>query len=364
MRIAVAMSGGVDSSVAAALLLEQGHDVIGVTMKIYDYSSITPGQWLESSCCNLEAINDAQKVAQCLGIPHYVIDFRTEFETTVIKNFIDEYLQGRTPNPCILCNKVIKLGLLLEKSQQYFKAEALATGHYAKVVYNDGKKRFTIAKGVSKEKDQSYVLWSLNQQTLARIQLPLGSYSKNQVRAIAKKYNLHIAQKHESFEICFIHDNNYEQFLKHRIPSLEQRVFGGEIIYKGNVVGTHRGYPFYTIGQRRNIGAYGKKMYVTNIDWKLNRIEIGPEEALYHKGLIAGNVNWVGIDGCTNSLQGFAKVRYKDEPTQATLTTSDSGKIHIIFETPKRAITPGQSVVFYDKNDEILCGGIIETIVD
>lgn len=363
MRIAVAMSGGVDSSVAAALLHEQGHDVIGITMKIYDFNEVDSHHNGITNCCNLEAINDAKQVARQLGIPHYVLDVRTEFENTIIQYFIDEYLRGNTPNPCVLCNKVIKMGLLLEKARQYFQVDALATGHYARVTFNETHQRFTIAKGISLEKDQSYVLWALPQDVLAKLILPLGVYTKEQVRQLAQKFKLHVATKHESFEICFVPDNRYERFLKQRVPELEAKVSGGDIIYNGKIVGKHHGYPFYTIGQRRNIGAYGQKMYVVRIESKTNRIEIGPEEALYHRALIATNVNWMSINGTSELRHGHAKVRYKDDAAQAVLSLEHDGKIRVVFDIPKRAITPGQSIVFYD-GDEIVCGGIIETVVE
>ena len=357
--IVVGMSGGVDSSVTAALLLEQGYNVIGVTMKTYDFDDVGGNIANETSCCGLGAMNDARLVAAKLGIPHYVVDFREAFGREVVNNFVDEYLKGRTPNPCVICNREIKWGQLLAKAKA-LGAERIATGHYARIRFDETRNRYVVSKGRFEQKDQSYALWAVSQDSLRSTLFPLGEMTKPEVRELAIKYGLRNASKEESFEICFVPDNNYNRFLKERIPALEQKVSGGEVVLDGRVVGTHQGYPFYTIGQRKGLGAYGSKMYVTHIDSASNRVTIGPDEALLHHELTAGNVNWTSINALESALEVTAKVRYKDEATRATVFPLADGKIRVVFETPKRAITPGQSVVLYD-GDDLVGGGIIES---
>ncbi len=360
-RVVVGMSGGVDSSVAAALLIEQGYEVIGITMKTYDYSTVGGNINNDSSCCSLTALYDAQHVATKLGIPHYIVDFHELFEEKIISNFISEYLIGRTPNPCVLCNRDVKWGVLLQKAEA-LGADYIATGHYAQIKYNSTTQRYCVARGVYNEKDQSYALWAVKQEALARTLFPLGTKTKPEVRTLAEQYGLRTAKKSESFEVCFIPDNNYSRFLKERVPDLEHRVDGGNIVYEGTIVGRHAGYPFYTIGQRRNIGAYGKKMYVTGIDSRTNTVFIGTKEDLLHTTLLAKNVNWMSKCEPNEEIEGTAKVRYKDEPSPALLKWKGSDLIEVHFIEPKRAITPGQSVVFYE-NDEIVCGGIIDKVI-
>jgi tRNA-specific 2-thiouridylase len=305
---------------------------------------------------------DARAVADKLGFPHYVVNLREEFNNIVIQNFIDEYLDGRTPNPCILCNRKIKFGVLLDEAKKY-GAQYIATGHYARVRYDKNRNRYILSRGKYVDKDQSYALWAVTQESLSKVLFPLGEMTKPQVRTLAEQFGLINAQKHESYEICFVPDNSYERFLNERIPDLQARVYGGNIILDGQFVGIHNGYPFYTIGQRRNIGAYGNKMYVTAIDSKTNTIQIGPDGDLYHRTLVADQVNWGKIATIKGNLPVQVKVRYKDEGTEALITLEDSGKIRVLFNKPKRAITPGQSVVIYDGED-VLCGGIIEPALD
>jgi tRNA-specific 2-thiouridylase len=362
ITIAVGMSGGVDSSVAAALLKREGYNVIGITMKTYDYMEVGGYPTNESSCCDMKAVLDARAVADKLGFPHHVVNLREEFENIVIQNFITEYMEGRTPNPCVLCNRKIKFGVLLEESKK-FGAQYIATGHYAKVRHDEKLNRFILSSGKYVEKDQSYALWAVTQESLGKVLFPLGDMTKPQVRALAEQFGLVNAHKHESYEICFVADNRYERFLSERIPDLQTRVHGGNVLLDGKFVGTHDGYPFYTIGQRRNIGAYGSKMYVTTIDSKTNTIQIGPDADLYHKTLVADNINWGKIANVDGFKPVQAKVRYKDEGTGALLSLEDSGKIRVAFSEPKRAVTPGQSVVVYDGED-VLCGGIIEKAFD
>ncbi len=356
--VVVGMSGGVDSSVAAALLLEEGFRVIGITMKTYEYDEVGGNVENEASCCGLGAVNDARMAAAKLDIPHYVVDFRAEFGKTVIQNFVDEYLKGRTPNPCVICNREIKWGALLKKADA-LGAQFIATGHYARVRFDETTNRSILSRGLYAEKDQSYALWGISQNALKRTLFPLGGKKKPEVRALAEQFGLRNAQKQESFEICFVPDNRYDRFLTERVRNLSENVAGGEIVLDGKVVGKHQGYPFYTIGQRHNIGAFGKKMYVTGIDSRTNTLTIGPDKELYHRSLLAGQINWVALIGIERPMRVQAKVRYKDEAADAMIYPAGENKIRLIFQEPKRAVTPGQSVVFYD-HDDVVGGGVIE----
>lgn len=361
-KIVVGMSGGVDSSVAAALLIEKGYEVIGVTMKTYEFDDVGGNVQNEASCCGLGAVNDARLVASSLGIPHYVVDFREAFGQKVIGNFVEEYLNGRTPNPCVICNREIKWGELLRKAES-LGADRIATGHYARVWFDDTRKRYVVARGRYKEKDQSYALWAVSQQALSKTMFPLGELTKPEVRSMAAELGLRTAMKQESYEICFVPDDRYDRFLKERVPDLQQKVSGGEIVFDGKVVGHHQGYPFYTVGQRKGIGAYGKKMYVTGIDHESNTVSIGPDDALFRRSLIATGANWMGGDPANGTLSVQAKVRYKDDATPATVIVDSNETFRLRFDEPKRAITPGQSVVMYD-GEVVVGGGVIQTVLD
>jgi tRNA-specific 2-thiouridylase len=358
--VVVGMSGGVDSSVAAALLLEEGYSVIGITMKTYDFDDVGGNIENETSCCGLGAVNDARRVADTLGIPHYVVDFRDPFSRHVIDNFVDEYLKGRTPNPCVICNRELKWGELLRKVDA-LGAQFLATGHYARIRREAAHGRFVLSRGVYAEKDQSYALWAVAQEALSRTLFPLGGRTKPDVRELARRFGLRNAAKQESFEICFVPDDRYDRFLKERVTGLSERLSGGEVIMDGRVVGHHQGYPFYTVGQRRGLGAFGKKVYVTSIDSSTNTIVIGSDEDLMQKTLVASRVNWSGIDRPDQRIRVTAKVRYKDDATPAVAEALPDGRLRVTFDEPKRAITPGQSVVLY-QGDDLLGGGIIEGV--
>ncbi len=273
--IVVGMSGGVDSSVTAALLVEQGYDVVGITMKTYEFDEVGGNVANESSCCGLGAMNDARMAASKIGIPHYVVDFREAFGREVIDNFVQEYLRGRTPNPCVICNREIKWGELLRKAEA-LGISRIATGHYARIRFDEQSGRFAVLQARYRQKDQSYALWGLSQRALSRTVFPLGEMTKPDVRDLAVKYGLQNAAKTESFEICFVPDNRYDRFLKERVAGLERSVGGGEIILGEEVVGRHQGYPFYTIGQRKGLGAHGTKIYVTGIDPSTNSVRIDP----------------------------------------------------------------------------------------
>jgi tRNA-specific 2-thiouridylase len=362
ITVAVAMSGGVDSSAAAALLAEQGFNLIGLTIKTYNYEDVRGNVSRESTCCSLEGINDARMVAAKFGFPHYVLDFSEQFGATVIDNFVDEYLQGRTPNPCVICNRKIKWEEFIRKATA-LGADFIGTGHYARVRFDDSSGRYILSRGRDTAKDQSYALWGLSQESLSKTMFPLSDMTKPEVREFSEKVGLRTARKPESYEICFIPDDDYERFLKERMPELED-LGGGDIVKDGEVVGKHRGFPFYTIGQRRGVGvATGEPVYVTKIDHKNNVIEVGAEHKLRQQALIASDVNLIKVNTLDGGLRVRAKIRYKDEGSPATVYHIDGGSAKVVFDHPRRAITPGQSVVFYD-GDDVVGGGVIDKIVN
>ncbi len=359
-RVVVAMSGGVDSSVAAALLLEQGYDVIGITMKTYTFDKAGGNIGNETSCCGLDAFNDARMVAVDLGIPHYVVDFTVPFEQYVVQNFVDEYMEGRTPNPCVICNRAIKWGELLRKAAS-LGAEKIATGHYARVHFDEQRRRYVVTGARDSNKDQTYALWGLSQEAFSKTLFPLGELTKPEVRGIARRYGLKTAAKEESFEICFVADNDYHRFLRERIGEKAGALEGGEVVRGGRVVGSHHGYPYYTIGQRSGIGAHGERVYVTGIDPAANRVVIGTGRELLHSSLIADQVNLVSRAELPPGMCVSAKVRYKDDASPATVYPDGEDRMRVVFDAPKRAITPGQSVVLYD-GEELVGGGIIRQV--
>jgi tRNA-specific 2-thiouridylase len=361
-RILVAMSGGVDSSLAAVLMFEQGYDVIGVTIKTYDYEDVGGNDNRESSCCSLEGINMARSVANKFNFPHYVFDFSERFKLEVIDEFVSEYLAGRTPNPCVICNEKIKWEYLLEKADS-LGAEYICTGHYARIRIDGGTNRFVVSKGRDDSKDQSYALYRLTQESLKRTLFPLAELTKLEVRALAEKYGLSSAKRPESYEICFIADNNYARFLRDFVPQLRNRLSNGDLVFRGQVIGRHRGYPFYTIGQRKGLGiSYEKPLYVKEIDAARNIIEVDVEEELYAEGLIAERVNLIKYAELQGEKRLVGKIRYKDSGAGCIAKQIADDQIEVIFDTPRRAITPGQSIVLYEGGD-VVAGGIISKVL-
>lgn len=348
-KVVIAMSGGVDSSVAAALLKQQGYEVIGITMQIWEPKSDFGG------CCSISAINDARSVAQKLGIPHYVLNFRKEFESLVINNFIEEYKNGRTPNPCIRCNQFIKFDLLIKKAKK-LGADYIATGHYARIVKTQGS-IFKLLIGKDPLKDQSYVLYSMNQESLSYTLFPLGELTKKEVRKIAKELDLSVSEKQESQEICFVENNDYGSFIEKRFPKYFKPGFIFDM--KSNVVGKHKGILYYTIGQRKGIGAHKNKKYVVKIDVKNNALIIGEDKDLLRNSLVAEDINFISGKSHKKCIEICAKIRYNSPAVDAKLTFMCNSNANIEFKHPQRAVTPGQSVVFYYM-DEVLGGGIIK----
>ncbi len=355
-KVLVAMSGGIDSTVAAVMLHEQGYQVIGMTMKTWDYAS-SGGSKKETGCCSLDSINDARAVAVHLGFPHMIVDIREEFGDAVIDDFVEEYIAGRTPNPCIMCNTHIKWEALLKRADQ-LDCEFIATGHYAQVRQENG--RYVVSKGLDHLKDQSYVLWGISQENLARSIYPLGKYRKSEIRqfAIDRGYQ-ELASKSESYEICFVPDNDYRGFLKRRVAGLEEQVAGGNFLdTNGNILGKHKGYPFYTIGQRKGLEiALGQPMYVTDINPNDNTVVLGEEKDLLRSTMSVYKLNLQKYAKVEDEKEAVTKIRYKNQGTLSKLY-NDKGKIRVEFEANVSAIAPGQSAVFYEGND-VIGGGII-----
>ena len=361
-RVIVAMSGGVDSSVAAALLHKEGYEVIGITMKTWGFMEVGGAPKHESGCCSLDAIYDAKNVANQFDFPHYTVDFTESFENAVIDNFVDEYFAGRTPNPCVICNKAIKWEELLEKANQ-LDAQYVATGHYARVDHDKENERYCIVNSADSHKDQTYALWGLTQESLSRTLLPLGKYTKKEIRVLANEFKLKSANKPESMEICFVADNDYERFLRERVPEKMADLPEGDFVYHGKVVGKHRGIPFYTIGQRKGLGlALGTPVYVKNIDVENNVIEIADKEELLEYDLIANQINYVSSSKLLDGEKVIAKIRYSDPGSEAEVISSNENELKLKFDNPKSAITPGQSLVVYNHEGYVLAGGIIDRV--
>ena len=357
--VVVAMSGGVDSSVSAVLLKLAGFDVIGITMKTWGFMEVGGAPKHESGCCSLDAIFDAKSVAVQYNFPHFTIDFTENFKEAVIENFIDEYLHGRTPNPCIVCNREVKWGDLIEEAKK-LGAYYIATGHYAKILYDDNTKRYRLKSDFMNRKDQAYALWGLTQEFLARTIFPLEDLTKKEVRELAKEFKIRPANKPESQEICFVADNDYGRFLKEKFEERQIEIPKGSFIYHGRKVGEHKGIPFYTIGQRRGIEvALGKPVYVKSISLNDNLIELGDAEELICKRFSMNKINYVSVPEVKVGDEVFVKVRYSDKPGKARVNSIDEDLIVLDLIDEKRAVTPGQSSVLYDEEGFLLVGGII-----
>ena len=354
-RIIVAMSGGVDSSVAALLLHNSGYEVIGVTMRLWSDSSTDPAI-KNKRCCSVSDVQDAKRVCNTIGIPHYVMNFEKEFKKHVIDYFCQEYDRGRTPHPCLACNDKIKFDFLMKKALA-LDAKYIATGHYARIQESEGV--FKLLKGKDDNKDQSYVLFTLTQKELSHLKFPVGEFNKGDIRELAKKAGLSVANKLDSMEICFIPDNDYRKFIAERLTPKAGNITDAT----GKVLGQHPGLQFFTIGQRRKLGLNGNSenpVYVTDIDPNTNTVEVGSEQQLYKNQIWASKITFISDKNIDHNLKIKAKIRYNSKEADASVKVLANSWATISFTEPQKAITPGQAVVFYN-NNEIIGGGIIET---
>ncbi len=357
-RVLVAMSGGIDSTMTAVLLHEMGYEVVGITMKTWDYAN-SGGSKKETGCCSLDSINDAREVAVHLDFHHFIVDIREDFGDYVIDNFVDEYMAGRTPNPCILCNTHIKWNSLFKRADM-LDCEFIATGHYARINELNGRKYISKAKDL--HKDQSYVLWGLTQECLNRTMFPLAEYTKPEVRQMAFDHGwTNLSKKGESYEICFVPDNDYRGFLKRRVPGLEEEVAGGDFLdVNGKVIGKHIGYPFFTIGQRKGLGAaFGRPMYVTEIRPDTNTVVLGDVEDLMRNGMMVTKLNMMKYASVEDGTEALTQIRYNSPGSLAKLKNMGD-KMEVEFMSNVRGVAPGQSAVFYE-GDDVIGGGIIHS---
>ncbi len=355
-KVMLGMSGGVDSSVAAACLLEKGYDVIGVTMQIWPDID-EDRQKSEGGCCSLSAVDDARWVANKLGIPYYVMNFKSVFEKKVIDYFVSEYISGRTPNPCIACNRYVKFEEMLGKAKS-MGIDYIATGHYAKIEYDADRKRYLLKKSATAAKDQTYALYTMTQDQLAHTLMPIGEYTKDQVREMAKDIGLAVASKPDSQEICFVEDNDYGRFIEEKNGTKIRP--GNFVDLDGNVLGKHKGIIHYTVGQRKGLGiAFGRPMFVVGIDVSKNQVILGDENQVFRDTLTAFDLNFISIESLDGEMRVNAKIRYSAKEAPAVISPIGEGRVKVLFDTPQRAITPGQSVVFYD-GDIVVGGGVIE----
>ncbi|MDD5174597.1 MAG: tRNA 2-thiouridine(34) synthase MnmA [Candidatus Omnitrophica bacterium] len=357
-RVAVAMSGGVDSSLAAAVLLKRGYEVVGVTFRMWPKEEC--GASFGRACCNLEAVARARAVAGDLGIPYYVFDFSKEFKAEVIDYFCDEYLKGLTPNPCVICNEKIKFGLLRKKALA-LGASLIATGHYAGKGFDKRTGRFFIKEGIDPKKDQSYFLFSLSQEQLRHSLFPLAGYTKERVRTSAKKFKIKTHDTVSSQDICFIRDLDYAEYIKKKTGVVIKK---GDIVNKeGKVLGAHKGIPYYTIGQRRGLGlAYSEPLYVTGIDRSGNRLIVGIKREISKKSFFANRLNWTAIKDIDGDLRVKVKIRYNHKAEFAIVSRMGEDLVRVDFDLPQESPTPGQAAVFYDKGI-VVGGGWIKEVV-
>jgi tRNA-specific 2-thiouridylase len=367
MKVAVAMSGGVDSSAAAAILKEQGHELVGFTMQLWDQrrgiNVDENGDPLPSRCCSLDDVYDARRVAEELDFPFYVLNLERDFERAVVQPFVTSYLNGETPIPCVACNSRLKFASL-DRLALSLGCEKVATGHYARVEFDTATNRYRLLRGLNEQKDQSYFLWELTQAQLSRALFPLGEMSKPEAREAARQHGLKgVAEKKESQEICFVPDGNYAGFIDRYLAAENEtdRLPGsGEIVdIEGRVVGQHEGIHRYTIGQRRGIGiAQQRPLYVVSINADTNRVVVGSDEELLSNEFTAAGVNWISFDNPSNPVRADVRVRYRHTAAPATITPLPLRRARVVFDEPQRAITPGQATVFY-RGDEVVGGGWI-----
>ena len=363
-RVAVAMSGGVDSSVAAAILKEQGYDVIGFSMQLYDQRRNETAEEVRrfGRCCALDDLYDARRVASQLGIAHYIVNFESEFDRLVVHSFIEDYRNGLTPSPCVLCNSRMKFDHLVKIAGD-IEADCVATGHYARVDRDEETGRHMLRKGLDEEKDQSYFLFELRQEQLARAMFPLGDMEKHEVRRIARRYGLEVAEKAESQEICFVPDGDYAGFIDRRLmeDGLRTELPAGEIVdSEGRVVGAHGGVHHFTIGQRRGLGvAHSAPLYVIELKPRENRVVVAERNQLEKKSFRAVRANWIGIVEPSHPVRALVKIRSRHSGALATLTPIGDAVVEVECDLPQMAITPGQAAVFYSE-DLVLGGGWID----
>ena len=354
----IAMSGGVDSSVAALLTKQKGDDCIGATMQLFHNEDI--GEKREKACCSLDDVNDARSVAYKIGMPYYVFNFTGRFKEEVIDRFVSSYQKGMTPNPCIDCNRYLKFDKLMDRMRELGR-DYIVTGHYARIEYDEETGRYLLKKAKDDSKDQSYVLYTLTQEQLAHVEFPLGIFNKEEVREIAAQHGFINARKHDSQDICFVPDGDYAAFIERYTGQADK--IGSFIDKNGTFICRHKGITHYTIGQRRGLGIPAdRRLYVCGIDPESGNVTLGDDKDLFHDELIAGDVNMIVCDRLSEKTEVTAKIRYRHKEQPAVAWQDDDGKLHVKFDTPQRAITAGQAVVLY-QGDTVVGGGVIESVV-